>query len=66
MQPFESPFFGMTDYEVRTWFNEHRHLNFACGTFAVVNNTAKNMTCRIGYTEIDAEERNKMITIEYL
>jgi hypothetical protein len=66
MQPFESPFLGMTDDEVRTWFNEHRHPNFASGTFTVLDkDTAKYKTCRIGYTDIDAEEGNKMITTDF-
>jgi hypothetical protein len=66
MQPFESPFLGMTDDEVRTWFNEHPHPNFTSFTFAVLDNdTAKNKTCRIGYRDINAEEGHKMVTTDF-
>jgi hypothetical protein len=66
MQPFESPFLGMMDDEVRTWFNEHRHPNFASGTFTVLDkDTAKKKTCRIGYTDINAEEGNKMLITDF-
>lgn len=41
-------------------------IHFACGTFAVLDkDTAKNKTCRIGYTDIDAEEGNKIITTDF-
>ncbi|KFY61770.1 hypothetical protein V496_04896 [Pseudogymnoascus sp. VKM F-4515 (FW-2607)] len=66
MQPFESPFLGMTDEEVRTWFNEHPHPNFACRTFSVLDrDTARNKTCRIGNKDGNEEAGNKMITTDF-
>jgi hypothetical protein len=65
MQPFESPFLGMTDNEVRTWFNEHQHHNFTCEAFSVLDkDTKKNKTCRIRYADTDVEEGNKMVTTD--
>lgn len=41
-----------------------RHPNFASGTFAVLDkDTVKNKTCRIGYTNIDAEDGNKCLPL---
>ena len=66
MQPFESPFIGMTDDEVRSWANEHRNPNFAECTFLVLNgDTAKNKTCRIGATDVVTEDSGKMITTDF-
>lgn len=66
MQTFDSPFLGMTDDEVRTWFNEHPHPNFTRRTFAVLDkDTAKNKTCRIGNKDVNEEEGNKMITTDF-
>ncbi|OBT51909.1 hypothetical protein VE04_06389 [Pseudogymnoascus sp. 24MN13] len=62
MQPFESPFLGMADNEVRTWMSEHRNLNFVESTFAVLDgDTARNKTCRIGVTDVVLEDVDKMI-----
>jgi hypothetical protein len=61
MQPFESPFIGMTDDQVRSWMKEHEHPHFAYGTFAVLDeDTIKNKTCRIGCTHADRKEADKM------
>ncbi|KFY64990.1 hypothetical protein V497_01540 [Pseudogymnoascus sp. VKM F-4516 (FW-969)] len=66
MQPFESPFLGMTDDEVRSWMSEHRHPNFAESTFAVLDgDTAKNKTCRIGVTDIVQYDVDRMITTDF-
>ncbi|OBT69199.1 hypothetical protein VE03_01939 [Pseudogymnoascus sp. 23342-1-I1] len=66
MQPFESPFLSMTDDEVRNWFNEHRHPNFDCTTFAVLDkDTAKNKTSRIGNIDVNEEAGDKMITTDF-
>ncbi|KFY00959.1 hypothetical protein V490_01129 [Pseudogymnoascus sp. VKM F-3557] len=66
MQPFESPFLGMTDDEVRTWFLEHQHPGFSYFTFAVLDkDTVKNKTCRIGYRDVNAEEDNKMVITDF-
>lgn len=62
MQPFESPFLGMTDDEVRTWMSEHRNPNFVESTFAVLDgDTARNKTCRIGVTDVVLEDVDKVI-----
>lgn len=66
MQPFESPFIGMTDDEVRSWVNKHRHPNFAKVTFIVLDgDTAKNKTCRMGATDIVTEDSDRMITTDF-
>lgn len=53
----------MTDDEVYTWFNEHQHPNFAGVTFQFLDSgTAKNKTCRIRNTNINAMHDNKITT----
>lgn len=67
MQPFESPFIGMTDDEVRSWMNEHQHPHFAECTFAVLDgDTAKNKTCRIRVTDFVPVDSHRMITNRFL
>jgi hypothetical protein len=66
MQPFKSPFLGMTDDQVRSWMNEHPHPNFARLTFAVLDeDTVKNKTCRIGYTQTEDEDDDKLVTTDF-
>ncbi|KAL5345378.1 hypothetical protein ACLOAV_009749 [Pseudogymnoascus australis] len=66
VQPFESPFIGMTDDEVRSWMNENKHPNFAECTFVVLDgDTAKNKTCRIGATDFIPVDSDRMITTDF-
>jgi hypothetical protein len=66
MEPFESPFIGMTYDEVRIWMDEHRHLNLAEGTFVVVDeDTAKNKTCRIGSQSYNTEYDDRMLITDF-
>lgn len=71
MEPFESPFLGMTDDEVRAWMKERRHPktripNFAYWTFAVLDeDTVKNKTCRIGCIDIDEEAGDRILTTDF-
>jgi hypothetical protein len=45
---------------------EHRHPSFAYFTFAVLDeDTAKNKTCRIGCTDYDAEDGDKMLITDF-
>lgn len=66
MQPFESPFIGWTDDECRSWMNEHRHPYFADYTFIVLDkDTAKNKTCRVGYTYVNEMMGDKMLITDF-
>lgn len=66
MPPFESPFIGWTDEDCRSWINEHRHPYFAEYTFVVLDNdTAKNKTCRVGYTYVNEPKGDQMLIIDF-
>jgi hypothetical protein len=66
MQPFESPFIGMTDDQVRSWMDQHPHPSFAADTFTILDgDTIKNKTCRIGYNGYDDRDRDKMLITDF-
>ncbi|KFY29507.1 hypothetical protein V493_02326 [Pseudogymnoascus sp. VKM F-4281 (FW-2241)] len=67
MQPFESPFIGMTDDEVRSWMNEHhQHPHFAEFAFAVLDeDTVKNKTCCIEVTDFVLVDSHRIITTDF-
>lgn len=66
MQPFESPFIGWTDDECRSWINEHRHPYFSEYNFIVLDkDTAKNKTCRVGYTYVNEPMGDKMLITDF-
>ena len=66
MQPFESPFLGMTDDQVRAWLKAHRRPDFAFFAFAVLDeDTIKNKTCRICCTHDEALDAYRVLITDF-